>query len=83
MSIKCNKRLWNGPSVHEIYKHLPLQYRLKFTKNWIFGLKTNHLANLVHCRPIWSFQPWHLTLLWPVGSRVWNFLSGCAHTHVV
>jgi hypothetical protein len=47
MSIKYNKRPLNGPSVHKIYHHLPLQDPPKFTQIWIFGLKTNHLANLV------------------------------------
>jgi hypothetical protein len=47
MSIKYNKRPENGPSVHKIYQHLPLQDRPKFTQIWIFGLKTNHLATLI------------------------------------
>jgi hypothetical protein len=47
MSIKYNKRPSNGPSVHKIYQHLPLQDPPKFTQIWIFGLKTNHLATLV------------------------------------
>jgi hypothetical protein len=46
MSIKYNKRPQNGPSVHKIYQHLPLQGPPKFTQIWIFGLKTNHLAAL-------------------------------------
>jgi hypothetical protein len=47
MSIKYNKRPKNGPSVHKIYQHLPLQDPPKFTQIWIFGLKTNHLATLL------------------------------------
>jgi hypothetical protein len=50
MSIKYNKRPWNGPSVHEIYQHLPLQDPPKLTQIWIFGLKTNHLATLAPTR---------------------------------
>jgi hypothetical protein len=51
MSIKYNKRPQNGPSVHKIYQHLPLQEPPKFTQIWIFGLKTNHLATLADTRP--------------------------------
>jgi hypothetical protein len=46
MSMKYNKRPQNGPSVHEIYQHLPLQDPPKFPQIRIFGLKTNHLATL-------------------------------------
>jgi hypothetical protein len=34
------------PNLHKIYQHLQLQVPPKFTKIWIFGLKTNHLATL-------------------------------------
>jgi hypothetical protein len=47
MSIKYNKRPYNGPSVHKIYQHLPVQDPPNLTQSWIFGLKTNHLATLV------------------------------------
>jgi hypothetical protein len=47
MSIICNKRQYNGPSVHKIYQHLPLQDPPKFTQIWIFGSETNHLATLI------------------------------------
>jgi hypothetical protein len=47
MSIKYNKRPLNGPSVHKIYQHLPLQDPPKFSQISIFGLKTNHLATLL------------------------------------
>jgi hypothetical protein len=50
MSIKCNKRLLNGQSVHKICQHIPLQDPPKFTQIWIFGLKTNHLATLGLCK---------------------------------
>jgi hypothetical protein len=50
MSIEYNKRPHNGPSVHKIYQHLPLQDPPKFSQIWIFGSKTNHLATL-HLRP--------------------------------
>jgi hypothetical protein len=47
MSIKYKNRPFNGPTVHKIYQHLPLQDPPKFTQIWIFGLKTNHLATLL------------------------------------
>jgi hypothetical protein len=37
--------LKNLPNGHKIYQHLPLQDTPKFTQ--IFGLKINHLANLI------------------------------------
>jgi hypothetical protein len=49
MSITYNKRPQSGPSVHKIFRHLPLQDPPKFTQIWIFGLKTNHLATLAIC----------------------------------
>jgi hypothetical protein len=50
MSIKYHKRPKNGPSVHKIYQHLPLQDPPKFTRLWSFGLKTNHLATLMQSK---------------------------------
>jgi hypothetical protein len=48
MSIKYNKRPFNGPIVHKIYQHCKTIVRPpKFTQIWIFGLKTNQLATLV------------------------------------
>jgi hypothetical protein len=55
MSIKYNKRPYNGPSVHKIYQHLPLKDPPKFTQSCIFGLKTNHLATLVQKKKLWRF----------------------------
>jgi hypothetical protein len=50
MSIRYNKRPQDGPSVHEIHQHIPLQDLPKFTQIWIFGLKINHLATLIFGR---------------------------------
>jgi hypothetical protein len=52
VSIKYNKKPHNGPSVHKINKHLPLQDPPIFPQIWIFGLKTNHLATLC-----WAANP--------------------------
>jgi hypothetical protein len=41
MSIKYNKRPYNGPRVN---KNI---YTYKIYQIWIFGLKTNHLATLL------------------------------------
>jgi hypothetical protein len=34
----------------KIYQHFPFYGPPKFTQIWIFGVKTNHLATLVHLR---------------------------------
>jgi hypothetical protein len=52
MSIKYNKRPYNGQRVNRICHHLPLQDPPKFTQIWIFGLKTNHLATLLPIQEI-------------------------------
>jgi hypothetical protein len=65
MSIKYNKGPLNGPSVHKIYEHLPLQDHPKFTQIWIFGLKTNHLATLLSGTDVMIFKKFRC--------KIWHF----------
>jgi hypothetical protein len=45
--IHITKDCKNGPSVQNIYQHLPLQDPPNFPLIWIFGLITNHPATLL------------------------------------
>jgi hypothetical protein len=48
MVIKYSKYPKNIPNGHQIYQHFPIWGPEKFSKIGIVGLKTNHLATLVH-----------------------------------
>jgi hypothetical protein len=37
----------NRPKDYKIYQQFPYQDGQKFTQNWDFGLKINHLATLI------------------------------------
>jgi hypothetical protein len=46
MVLKYTKWLWYFPIGHRIYQLFSFKGPPKFTQIWIFGSKTNHLANL-------------------------------------
>jgi hypothetical protein len=56
MTIKYTEWPYNRPNGHKIciclYQHFSFQDHPKFTQNWDFGLKTNHLATLL--RSLWQ-----------------------------
>jgi hypothetical protein len=55
MSIKYSKKTWNGPSVHKIYQHLPLQDTPKFTQIF-FRFENKPSGNPVSPANIVSFR---------------------------